>query len=283
MRKTPMTPEDLARRHGEIVGQRGPWTSDNLRLTRTLYTIAENAEGDAVRVRRVVQIVTDLAAPRVKGLRILDLACGEGGVALELGKQGAEVVALEASPALAEKAEFARDALRLSRVTVVRGDVRRLTPEEHGYFDVVLALGVLDRLDAPAIFDAVRRLASVCKGFALVEARLTGRPRVTETYDGMRLRGAARREPRSAANASCFVLARASFLELLTRYGFSSIVETLDPHAVEDAPWFAAFKGRRVALLTSPQANALPAARWEAAPARGSRIGIPRILRRGTG
>ena len=190
MRKTPMTPEDIARCRDEIAAHRGPWRADNLRLAKNVYTIGEGLEGHEARVRRAVQTVADLAASRIKGLRILDLGCGEGGFALELGKQGAEVVAIERRAALAEKAEFAREALGLRHVEILRGDVRRLSPETHGFFDVVLALGILDRLDAPAVFDVAKRVGAVCKGFALVEARLAARPRASHVSDGIVFRGA---------------------------------------------------------------------------------------------
>ena len=265
MRKTPMTPDEIASRRDEIAAHRGPWRADNLLLARNVYTMGEGAQGQEARVRRAVQTVLDLSASRVKGLRILDLGCGEGGFALELGKQGAEVVAIEGRAALAEKAEFARDALGLRHVSIVRGDVRRLSAEEHGFFDVVLALGILDRLDAPAVFDVAKRVGSVCKGFVLVEARLAARPRAQRESEGTVFRGTPRL---SADGEPSFVLTRASMLSLLARSGFTSIAETLDPDAAEDAPCFAAFKGRRVALQTAPQSNAVLPPGWgEAQPA----------------
>jgi hypothetical protein len=64
-------------------------------------------------------------------------------------------------------------------------------------------------------------------------------------------------------NVQSFALTRASMLRLLARSSFTSMAELLDPAAGEsDAPWFAAFKGRRVALATAPQANADPTAEW---------------------
>jgi SAM-dependent methyltransferase len=276
MRKTPMTPEAVLRRRDEIVAERGPWRADNLRLARNVYTMGDGAVGNEARVRRAVQTVLDLAAVRVKDLRVLDLGCGEGGFALELGKQGAEVVAIERRAALAEKAEFAREALGLRQVTILTGDVRHLTPEEHGFFDVVLALRILDRLDAPALFDVAKRMAAVCKGFALVEARLAARPRASHVCDGVVFRGAAR----AIDDETTFLLTRSSMLSLLARSGFTSIVETLDPHAPVDAPCFAAFKGRRAALHTAPQANAVPLPAWEEARQSSARGGIDRLLRR---
>jgi len=276
MRKTPMTPEEILRRRDEIVARRGPWRDDNLRLAKNVYTMGEGARGNEGRVRRTVQTVLDLAASRIKELRVLDLGCGEGGFALELGKQGAEVVAIEGRPALAEKAEFAREALGLRHVAILHGDLCRLSPEEHGFFDVVLALGILDRLDAPALFDVANRIAAVCKGFALVEARLAARPRASHVCDGIVFRGSLR----SVDNEPRFLLTRASMLSLLAQSGFTSIAETLDPNAAADAPCFAAFKGRRAALQTAPQANAVLPPRWEEASPAPPRGGIARLLRR---
>jgi len=294
MRKSPLTPEEIARRRDELIALHGPWRAHNLRLARNVSTMHEGVDAQDARVRRAVQLVSDLSRSRVKGLRILDLGCGEGGFAVELGKQGAEVVALEGRPALAEKAEFARQALGLRHVSIVRGDARRLTAEEYGFFDVVLALGILDRLDAPAVFDVAKRLGSVCKGFALIEARLAPTPRAAHVFDGTTFRGAAHREHAAAAsrverlaavdrsldNERSFLLTRSSMLSLLGRSGFSSIAEALDPEAGDDRPWLAAFKGRRVALVTAPQLNALSPPGWGKASSPTPKRGIARLLGR---
>jgi SAM-dependent methyltransferase len=221
--------------------------------------------------------VVDVAGKRWSDLRVLDLRCGEGGFALEMAKLGAEVVAVEGRAELAEKAEFARDALRLRNVSIDRGDIRRLSVEEHGFFDVVLALGVLDHLDAPAVFDVAKRLGSVCKGFALIEARLAPRARSAREFDGLVFRGV---NDRSSHDAPAFVLTRRSMLGLLGLAGFTSIAETLDPEARQDAPCFLAFKGRRVALTTAPQINAVAPASWSDAALAVAPRGIARLLRR---
>lgn len=272
-----MTPEEIRQGRDEIIASRGAWRSDNLRLAKAVFTIGEGEPGRAAHVRRTVQTVADLAGSRLAGLRILDLACGEGGMALELGKQGAEVVAIEGRAALAQKAQFARDALRLHRVTILRADARRLSAEDYGFFDVALALGVLDRLDAPDVFEVATRLGSVCKGFALIEARLAARARGTREGNGILYRGS----PRSSEGEPSFLLTRASMLSLLTRSGFTSIVEALHPDADPVVPCFAAIKGRRVALQSAPQANAVQPPAWgDASPAAGA-FGIARLLRRG--
>jgi SAM-dependent methyltransferase len=295
MRKAPMTPDEIVRRRDEIVAARGTWRHDNLRLAPGVFTIGEKVRGNEARVRRAVQTVFDLAGSRGKSLRILDLGCGEGGLALELGKQGAEVVGIEGRASLAEKAEFAREALRLGRVSIVHADVRRLSVEEYGFFDVVLALGILDRLDVPSVFDVVRALGAACTGFALIEAQLAPRARATRLADGISYRGAPRREhapgasraerlsatERSLDNEHSFLLTRTSMLALLARAGFTSIAETLDPAAAADTPCLAAFKGRRAALITVPQANALTPHGWGEAQPIAPKAGLRRLLARG--
>ncbi len=274
-----MKPEEIARRRDDIVARRGPWRKHNLRLASDVYTIGDGALGDEARVRRAVQTAADAAARPWNGLRVLDLGCGEGGFALEIGRLGAEVVAIEGRAALAEKAEFARDALGLGNVSIVRGDAGRLTAEEHGFFDVVLALGILDHLDVPAVFDVARRVGSVCKGFALVEARLAARARASCEFDGHVYRGA-QRPQHPLDDGPSFVLTRRSMLSLLGHAGFTSIAETLDPGARPDVPCFLALKGRRVSLATAPQSNAVVPPSWsEAVPAAAPR-GIRGLLRR---
>jgi SAM-dependent methyltransferase len=258
MRKPPMTREEIGRRRDEIVESRGPWRHDNLRLAKDVYTIEQGARGREARVRAVLQWVADVSGSPLAKLRVLDLACGEGGFALELGKQGAEVVALEASAASAEKASFARDALGLHRVTVLRAEARHVSPEEHGFFDLVLAVGVFDRLDAPVLFDVARRMAAVCKRFALIESRLARSRRGLREMEGIAYRGA----ERHADGQASFLLTREATLGLLSRYGFTSIVEMMDPDAESARPCFGAFKGRRVSLQTAPQANAEVPGSW---------------------
>jgi SAM-dependent methyltransferase len=288
-----MTHEEIARRRDDIVGRWGPWRFDNLRLSGDLFTIGEGAPGNAARLRRGMQQLRDLAGGTVSGLRVLDLGAGEGGLAIELGKHGADVVALDGRLGHVEKGEFVRDALDVRAVTFIRADVRRLSVEEHGFFDVVVALSLLDHLDAPDVFDVVRRIGAVCKRFALIEARLAARPRGTREFEGIAYRGAPRREhpptssraERLAAvessldNDQSFHLTRSSMLRLLARTGFTSCAEMLAPDGDPEAPRLAAFKGRRVALAATPQANALAPESWDEPVPAAKRPGIARLIR----
>src|SRR5580700_12302521 len=91
----------------------------------------------------LAEMTTPPAAQLVKhahlraGLRVLDVACGTGEVAVTAARQGARVTGLDLTPALLERA---RDNSRIAGVEVDwrEGDVEKL-PFEDSSFDVVLS------------------------------------------------------------------------------------------------------------------------------------------------
>ena len=91
----------------------------------------------------LAELTTPPAAQLVKhahlraGLRVLDVACGTGVVAVTAARQGARVTGLDLTPALLERA---RDNSRIAGVEVDwrEGDVEKL-PFEDSSFDVVLS------------------------------------------------------------------------------------------------------------------------------------------------
>ena len=91
--------------------------------------------------------MSDLAKRPISELRILHLACLEGQYAVEFARQGAQVVAIEGREANIEKARFSKRALGLDNLELIHGDVRDLSRERHGSFDIVLCLGILYHLD----------------------------------------------------------------------------------------------------------------------------------------
>ena len=70
------------------------------------------------------------------------------------------MVAIEGREANAAKARVAAEVLGLERLEIRVEDVRELSAERHGTFDVVLCLGLLYHLDADDLFpfiDTARR------------------------------------------------------------------------------------------------------------------------------
>jgi SAM-dependent methyltransferase len=254
-----MTRDEIRSRRDALIERDGPWRS-NIRLAEDVYTIGEGDASGAGRVRRVVQLLRDLIGNQLAGRRILDAGCGEGAVALELARQGAEVVALDAGAPKVAKAALGREAMQLRRLTVVHADARTITPEELGYFDVALALDLLCDLDADALFEVAPRFAGVATDIAVVSARVARKGSVRREHLGVTYRGEIARPARGARAA--FHLTRASLLILLVALGFTSIAEVQDPDASGQEPMLVALKGRRVALQSAPHANAAAPAAW---------------------
>jgi SAM-dependent methyltransferase len=257
-----MTRDEIRSRRDALIARDGPWRS-NIRLAEDVYTIGEGDASGAVRVRRVVQVLRDLTGNRLALRRVLDAGCGEGAVAVELARQGAEVVALDGWAPRVAKATLARDAMQLKRMTVVQSDARTITPEALGYFDVALALDLLCDLDADALFEISPRFAAVATDIVLVSARVARHGSLRREHLGVTYRGEiARKRGRDAGAREAFHLTRASLLNLLVALGFTSIAEVQDPEADAHEPMFVAFKGRRVALQSAPHANAAGPPAW---------------------
>lgn len=87
---------------------------------------------DRMRALMLAQLPGDL-----RGARILDAGCGTGAMAVELAQRGADVVAVDISPALVEIAEQRMPANLAGRITWVAGDMLEAT---QGGFDHALAM-----------------------------------------------------------------------------------------------------------------------------------------------
>ena len=168
-----MNRDELENRKREVERRYGAWISHNLQLQDDLYTIRRGvAGGNEARVRRVVQLVADLAHGPIEKLRVLDLGAFEGLFAVELARQGATVVAIEGREASLEKMRLAKEALGLENLEVRLEDVRALDPQRHGAFDVVLCLGLLYHLDAPDVFQLLERMRDLCRDLVIIETRV---------------------------------------------------------------------------------------------------------------
>src|SRR6516225_4517715 len=119
-----MDPEQIRSRKQEIIARYGPWTAHSFRLADGVDTF-DQPHWDT-RLRRFVQIVSDLSGKPIQDLRVLDLACLEGHYGIEFALQGGRVVATEGRPANLEKARFAKETLGLDKLELVLDDVRNL-------------------------------------------------------------------------------------------------------------------------------------------------------------
>jgi len=297
----------ILRRRQEIIDRFGEWTAHNIQLEGDAYTIGRKIAGDEIKLRRVVQLVRDMSGKPLNQLRVLDLACLEGLYSIEFARHGAKVVGIEGRTANIEKARFAKEVLSLAGVEFLQDDVRHLSADTHGQFDVVLCLGILYHLPVPDVFSFLHTIFQVCKEFAVIDTHVSLSRRKSCQYGGKEYWGRDYMEhkARSSAqeredspwasldNPTSFWLTRPSLLNLLAHVGFTSVYECHVPEEPEkpaDRITLVARKGQRQQLICCPLMNAYPSReipeesrRWNAegfAELR-HRIGllIPRQLR----
>lgn len=293
--------EAIRREKDAIETRYGPWTAHNLRLAEGLYTISPAPAGDEVKLRRVTQLALDVFGGSLDGVRVLDLACLEGMYSLELARRGAGVVAIEGREANVEKARFAARTLRLD-VDFQLGDVRDLSLERDGAFDLVLALGILYHLDAADLFSVIDRIGAVSRRALIVDTGVgSGGTEQLGDYRGARLvehaPNSTEEDRRNAVwssldNLTAVALTRPSLERALARHGFTSVLEAhvpAEPAKEVDRVTLLALKGASVGDLVTPSPPTAPDAVPERPPlgrrleastvARMARHAVPPPLR----
>lgn len=98
---------------------------------------------DKMRDLMLAQLPEDL-----RGTRVLDAGCGTGAMAVELARRGADVVAVDISPALVGIAEQRMPANLAGHITWVAGDMLDATS---GVFDHAVAMDSMIYYSAPDI------------------------------------------------------------------------------------------------------------------------------------
>lgn len=106
---------------------------------------------DQMRALMLAQLPADL-----RGARILDAGCGTGAMAVELAQRGADVVAVDISPALVDIAAKRMPQDLPGTITWVAGDMLDAT---QGKFDHALAMDSLIYYSAPDIAALLDRAA----------------------------------------------------------------------------------------------------------------------------
>jgi SAM-dependent methyltransferase len=279
-----VTKAEIERSMAGVVAQHGPWTAHTVHLGHGVFTYGQDRP--YLKLQRLVQAAADLLGRRLAGLRVLDLACLEGGFAIEFARHGATVVGIEGRPANLAKAQFARDVLELDSLSLELGDVRDLSRERHGVFDVVICAGILYHLKSPDVFKFVERIADVCARVAIIDTSLSLRSAEARTYKGRTYWGREfpEHDPGSSqasrkanlwgslSDASSFWLTKASLLNLLTDVGFTSAMEVLNPALpgqLSDRVVLAALKGCRQTIQAAPATSERPLPAWVENERRG--------------
>ena len=277
--------EEIKRKREAVVERFGPWTAHNIYLQEDEYTFdREHPEferllhASATTLQRIVQIGADMFERPLSSLRVLDLACLEGMYGIEFARQGAEVVGIEGRELNIEKARFAAEALSLSNITLAQDDVRNLSVEKYGHFDIVLCLGILYHLNAPDVFHFMERISEVCRRLLIIDTHVAStEAEISHTFKGHEYHGISfvEHEPgatvedklssawASLDNEKSFWFTPPSLSNLLSNIGFTSAYACLNP-AVPSWPTIdkhvlVAVKSEPVKMASIPNA---PGARW---------------------
>ncbi len=118
-------------------------------VSRIRQTVREGR--DRMRALMLQQLPADL-----RGARVLDAGCGAGQMTADLAARGADVTAVDISPALVDIARRRLPADHHSRVRFASGDMTA----DYGQQDYVIAMDSLIYYDTQDITDALHLLAS---------------------------------------------------------------------------------------------------------------------------
>jgi SAM-dependent methyltransferase len=282
-----MSATRIKQERDDLIQRYGSWTSHCIHLGDDVYTIDE-PQVDA-RLPRYLQIAADMVSKPLHDTRVLDLACLEGKFGIEFALQGAKVVAIEGREANLAKTRFAKNILSLNNIELVQDDVRNLSPQKYGAFDVVLCLGILYHMDTPDVMELTKRIYEVCSRVAIIDTHFSVEAKKSFVWEGHTYWGSYFEEHKlnsteeerlsslwtSMGNLRSFILTPPSICNLLRHVGFTSVYECLNPYEHHNPNWplppkddrrvvlkdrttFVAVKGSRRRLMSSPITDASP-------------------------
>lgn len=289
-----MDVEQVKQERDEIIRRFGPWTAHNIRLAGNLTTIDGQDEGSSNQLQRLMQFVADITREPFANLRVVDLGCLEGLYAIEFAQHGATVVGIEGRAPSITKARFAQKVLGLTNLEFAQDDVRNLSREKYGKFDVVLCVGILYHLSAPDVFSFAQKLSEVCVRLAIIDTHVSLASREHRTHRGKTYWGVTYHEHRPGAtteekadalwasldNEQSFWLTRPSLYNLLQDVGFTSVYECRNPPEINqpsDRITLLAVKGEPARVVSTPQVTPIPERRWAERQVR--RVSVMNILR----
>jgi predicted RNA methylase len=277
--KNLMSPRELLDEKEKLVGRFGPWTAHNVHLGHGVYTLDHQEAGQRIILRRIAQVIQDIAHRPLPELRILDLACLEGLYGIELALQGARAVGIEGRQANIEKARFVKQVLNLANLELIQDDVRHISSAKYGRFDVVICAGILYHLGAPDVFCFLEQIFDMCTDLAIFETHVSIAAKEVCLYKDKQYFGSVYTEHSpdsgpeerekslwaSLDNVRSFWFTKPSLLNVLSHTGFTSVYECHNPSTIRD--WadritLVAVKGTRKPLVCLPTLNSVADDDW---------------------
>ena len=186
---------------------------------------------------------------RIRGLKVLDLGCLEGGISIYLAKQGAVCTGIDVRSSHLVKARFAANALGVGkRCNWLEGDVTDETIwKSLGKFDLVICSGLLYHIAACDIIPLLKNLRHSSKqnGLTILDTNISHQPiHKFPLDDNLSLHGhtwteqnkCTSIEERKAAhwssmmNDEAFWLTERSLANALVHSGYGTVIKSLYPY-----------------------------------------------------
>jgi 2-polyprenyl-3-methyl-5-hydroxy-6-metoxy-1,4-benzoquinol methylase len=241
------------------------WTRGNLKIPHT-------------RLKRIVQIVTDLAGKPLSECRVLDLGSLDGLFSIEFAQQGAETVGVEVREANIKKAIFCKEVLNLNNLKFDQADVRNISVEKYGKFDVIICSGLLYHLTAADAIGLITKMYDLTNKIVIIDTHIALKPKKlflngNDKYWGLSYhehnesysqKQKSKKLWASWDNTDSFWFTRPSLINILKKTGFTSVYECFTPEHINygnpglechDRCTFVAVKGEKQNLISSPSAN----------------------------
>lgn len=271
--------EEIQTALDELISRYGEWAFD-IPLPHGIWTRG-NRQVPHTRLRRIVQVVSDVVTKPLGECRILDLGCLDGIFSIEFASQGSETVGVEIREANIRKAQFCKDVLELQNLHFRQDDVRNISVESYGHFDAIVCSGILYHLPAQDVINLIDRMYDMVNDVIVIDTHIALNPieqfvsaRGTEYWgrihqehaDGATKEEKASRLWASADNPTSFFYTRPSLLNVLGKAGFTSVYECYNPPHLnfgrpgiehQDRCTFVAVKGDLRQIKTSPVVNSL--------------------------
>lgn len=234
----------------KIKDTHGEWTAHNIELAENISTM-EKGTGERYAYRADVYkslIKLGLDKP-ISRLKILDLGCLEGGISIELAKEGAKSTGIDIRDAHLAKATFCAEVLKLkNKCRWIQGDVtdKSLWSRLQKY-DVIILSGLLYHLDIDDIFPLLKNLRDISKtkGMLIVDTNITSEylesASISENLTvwgrtwkehstGDTLKDRISRAWSSLSNNNAFWLTERSLVNVLVSAGFAYVYKPLYPY-----------------------------------------------------
>jgi len=272
------TKAEIESRIADLKRELGDWTYD-IPLGEGVWTRG-NQNIPHTRLKRILQIATDLCSKPLSQCRVLDLGCLDGLFSIEFASHGAQTVGVEIREANIRKAQFCKEVLGLDNLTFVQDDVQNISRDALGEFDVIVCSGILYHLTGRDAIRLIETMYALVTELLIVDTRITA-DAVEHVHHGNSAywgevahehapsdtqEQKAKKLLSSWDNEQSFYFTRPSLVNLLSSTGFSSVYECfMPPHINYGKPGiesrvrctFVARKNQRQQVVTSPAANEL--------------------------